>query len=110
MCRRELNIEECFRVTDFGIAHISNCLHLVFLCMAGCDNLTDDCYEHFYRLKSLKVLDVRFCSKMTIECINDFILENSLDTVIVSNDMVSYQTCDINEKMYSKVLQIKNVI
>ena len=56
-CRALRNVRlEATKITDVGIAHLSNCEHLEYLEISGCKSTTDAAGESLAKLKNLQVL------------------------------------------------------
>ncbi|XP_050521569.1 jmjC domain-containing histone demethylation protein 1-like isoform X2 [Daktulosphaira vitifoliae] len=74
----ELDLSQCFRVTDAGIAQltspIANAIStLEVLDLSGCTGITDVSLEHLLKCTSLRRLDMKHTSKVTTSAINKFL-------------------------------------
>ena len=89
MCKvlEVLILEECFKLTDYGARCISEYgMNLEDLSLAGCHNLTDNTLKYLEQSKKLRTLDVRFCSKMTLQGISNLLQAVEFKALLMSSD------------------------
>lgn len=61
-----LQVDSCSQLDDTFVKILAvNCPWLKELHMSGLHQLTDECVEHFSRLKQLEVVDVSGCSELS---------------------------------------------
>ncbi|XP_050442390.1 jmjC domain-containing histone demethylation protein 1 isoform X3 [Adelges cooleyi] len=82
----ELDLSQCFRVTDAGMAQlttpIANAVStLETLDLSGCTGITDVSLDHLVKCTALKRLDMKHTPKVTTTAINKFLSVNDKFTV-----------------------------
>lgn len=59
-----LNVYECLKLSNCVVKSVFHCLHLMILLLAAYNDVNDKSLKYLHESK-LKVLDVRFCTKLT---------------------------------------------
>ncbi len=60
-----INLSSCSKITDAGLAHLSNLTSLSLLDLGYCRNITDAGLAHLSKLTLLSLLDLRGCTNIT---------------------------------------------
>jgi Leucine Rich repeat len=94
---RQLNLTDCYNITDIGIQYLSSLCNLQQLILSRCYNITDNGIQYLSSLSNLRQLELWGCSNITdngiqliLALLNSGIVKVIVDTAWILSYLILY--------------------